>query len=113
MLRRMLIGLLLGVSVLWAVFLAAIHLLYSSRLPSAPDSRTGHIYRMVVNHGYVRFGTDRESRILRVMENGLPIAGIVFASASLLGLWLGVFHIRGETPHAMNLPSHPQDEKRQ
>jgi len=105
MFRKILIGLLLAASALWGLLLAALHLLYSSNLPSVPDKDTAHIYRMVVNHGFVRFATDREVRTLQLMENGLPIAMVLFMSAIVLGLRLGVLHIRGEAPKAKNIPN--------
>jgi hypothetical protein len=98
MCRKILIGLLICASILWCLALVALQVLYSSHLPSVPNSNTGEIYRMVVNHGRVRFGTDREVRMLRVMEHGFPIAGLVFLSALLLGLRLGVLYVRGQDP---------------
>jgi hypothetical protein len=110
MLRKILIGLLLGVSVLWFLLGAVIHTLYYNNLPRVPDKNTGHIYRVVVNHGAVRYGTDRDARTLRLMQNGLPIAGLLFASALLLGLKLGVLHVRGEAPRVKNSTNRTEKE---
>jgi len=84
--------------------------LYCSNLPKVPDKKTGHIYRMVVNHGYVRFGTDRDVRTQQLMKNGLPIAALLFMSALLLGLRLGVLHVRGQAPRPTNLTNRSENK---
>jgi hypothetical protein len=82
---------------LLAVWLSAacwVHLSYSRNLPSNPDERVGRIYRMTVNHGYVRYGTEREFRIRQAVDDFLPVVGTIFALAGLIGIFSGQIHIR-------------------
>lgn len=45
---------------------------------SSLPEKGGHTIRMVVNHGQVVYGTDREFRILRWVENLQPFAIVCF-----------------------------------
>jgi hypothetical protein len=94
MFRKVLVGMLFVGSVLWGVGLAAVHVVYASYLPGVPDQTTGHSYRIVVNHGFVRFATIGEAHALQLLENGLPIAIAVFLSAVILGMRWGVVRLR-------------------
>jgi hypothetical protein len=67
---------------------------YSSDLPKVPDAKTGHTYRMVVNHGFVVYGSEREFHNLRMVKNSLPIAAIFFMPAVIMGLMCGDFPIK-------------------
>ena len=49
---------------------------------------------MVVNHGFVRYGSEGESRALKADEDFAPVAAVPFLIALMLGLRWGVFHIR-------------------
>jgi hypothetical protein len=68
---------------------AWIHISYCDNLPSAPDERAGRTYQMTVNHGFVRYGTERELRVLKSTETLLGIAVILFAMAVLLRVTYG------------------------
>ena len=68
-----------------------VHLSYSSNLPTTPDEKSGHVCRMVVNHGFVVYGTDREFRIYRWVENLQPFAIVCFLIAVIVGLRFGDF----------------------
>jgi hypothetical protein len=96
--RKIIIGLILSLSVLWALLGATMHLVYSETLPSAPDQSTGRTYRLVVNHGAVRYGTERDVRVQKVLEDGLFVAVFVSFATLLFGLGTGVLHFRGNTP---------------
>jgi hypothetical protein len=74
LLRKILYGLLMGFCSAVVVAFIWIHLSYSSNLPTAPDEKSGHIYRMVVNHGFVVYGSEREFRVFRWVENLWPFA---------------------------------------
>jgi hypothetical protein len=84
-LRKTIIIVLFGSFVGWLIFGFWIDLSYASNLPDAPNDKTGRIYRMVVNHGFVRYGTEEDLRLFRWMENTQPVAmtflvmGIVLA----------------------------------
>jgi hypothetical protein len=94
-LRKTILTLLLGVFSMWVIAFAWIHLSYSSNLPGVPDEKTGRIYRMVVNHGFIRYGSERELHILKTIEDFQPIAILLFLLAVVLGLIWGVFKIAG------------------
>jgi hypothetical protein len=55
------------------------------------DDNTGHTYRMVVNHGFVVYGTNREFRVYRWVENLQPFAIVCFFIAVIVGLKYGDF----------------------
>jgi hypothetical protein len=92
-LRKILYALLLGCFILWVIAFAWLHLSYSSNLPTTPDEKSGHIYRMVVNHGFVVYGSEREFRILRWVENSQTYAIVCFLTAAIVGLRSGDFKI--------------------
>jgi hypothetical protein len=89
LLRKILYALLLGCFALELVALIWVHLSYSSNLPTVPDEKGGHINRIVVNHGQVVYGTDREFRILRWVENLQPFAIVCFVMFLIVGLRSG------------------------
>ena len=84
-LRKIIYGLLLGCFALSVIASVWLHLSYSSNLPTIPDEKSGHIYRMVVNHGFVVYGSEQEFRILRWVENSQPFAILFFLLSSLWG----------------------------
>ena len=65
--RKIFLGLLLGLFSLEVLAGVGIHLFYYSSLPVSPDEKTGQICRLVVNHGFVRYGTERELHIFRTI----------------------------------------------
>src|ERR1039457_3386121 len=91
--RRIFLGLLLGLFALWVLSAVGIHLCYSSYLPGTPDEKSGHTYRMVVNHGFIRYGTEREIHTLKMVEDSQPIAILLFLLAGVLGMSWGIFKI--------------------
>lgn len=91
--RKAILALLLGVFSLWVIVSASIHVFYSSRLPGAPDEKTGHIYRMVVNHGFVRYGSAGELHLLQAVEDFQPVAICLFLLAAVLGMSWGIVQI--------------------
>jgi len=82
---------LIGGFVAWVLFFCCIHLSYASNLAEVPDGKSGHIYRMVVNHGFVRYGTERELHALRWAENSQIIAIAFLVVAIILGVKYDVF----------------------
>jgi hypothetical protein len=88
-LRKIIYALLLGCFASWVIAFAWLHLSYSSNLPTVPDEKSGHIYRMVVNHGFVVYGSEQELRILRWVENSQPFAIVCFLTAAIVGLRSG------------------------
>ena len=99
-LRKTILALLLGVFSLWVITTAWIHVSYSSSLPGAPDEKTGHIYRMVVNHGFVCYGSEREFQIFKAVEDFEPVAILLFLLAAVLGMSWGIFQIaKGRKPN--------------
>ena len=91
--RKIIYALLLGCFATWVIVFAWLHLSYSSNLPKIPEEKSGRIYRMVVNHGFVVYGSEREFRILRTAENSQPIAIVCFIIVVIVGLKSGDFKI--------------------
>jgi ABC-type glycerol-3-phosphate transport system permease component len=84
--RKIIYALLLGCFVTWVIAFAWLHLSYASNLPDAPDTKTGRIFRVEVNHDFVRYGSEREIHTLRWVENSQPIAIVCFLIALIVGL---------------------------
>ena len=82
-LRKALVILLLCGFAAWLLFFCWAHLSYASSLPTAPNQKEGRVYQMSVNHGSVRYGTEREIRTLRWAENSQMLA-IVFVVAAII-----------------------------
>jgi hypothetical protein len=110
MFRKTLIGLLLALSVSWSLLGAAMQWFYYYDLPKNPDNSTGRTNQVIVNHGSVRFGTENQARTLRLMQNGLPVAALLFVVALFVGLKLGVLHVRGKGTTGNGSPDHPAHE---
>lgn len=95
MIRKMLVGAALVSSALWGLGGAAVDAFFCYSLPRTPNRGTGAVYRLVVSHGFVRFGTRGDVRMLRAMRDGAPVAALVFVAAVLVGLGWGVLRVRG------------------
>ena len=87
--RRAIIAILLAVFAASAVAAIWIDASYWAKLPSAPDEQSGRTYRIVVSHGFVRYGSWRQLWIKKTIDELSPIAGFVFLAAVLLGLVYG------------------------
>jgi len=87
--RKIIYALLLGCCLMWVIAFAWLHISYASNLPDAPDAKTGRIYRVEVNHGFVRYGTEREIRTLRWVENTQPFVILCGLITFILGLRYG------------------------
>jgi len=85
-LRKTIIIVFFGGFVGWLIFAFWIHLSYASNLPDTPNDKTGRIYRMVVNHGFVRFGTEGELRSFRWMDNTQTVAMIFLVIGIVLAI---------------------------
>jgi hypothetical protein len=69
---------------------------YFSRLPKAPNEKAGRVYRMVVSHGSIRYGSERELHNLRTIEELRLPAIMLFLVAILWGLKSGDLKIRSQ-----------------
>ena len=96
--RKTIIGLLLTVSVVWGLLCGITHLVFFDNLPSAPNKSTERTYRLVVDHGAVRYGTESEARAQEVLHDGLFVAVFVFLATLAFGLRTGVLHVRSNAP---------------
>jgi hypothetical protein len=92
--RKTIIALVFGGVLTWVVFACWIHVSYASNLPETLDVKSGRIHRMVVNHGFVRYGSERELRRLRWMDNSASFVIVCFLMAIIIGIRYGDFHIR-------------------
>jgi hypothetical protein len=98
MLRKKIIGLLLAASVVWGLLCGITHLVFFDNLPSAPNKSTERTYRLVVDHGAVRYGTEREARAQEVLHDGFFVAVFIFIATLAFGLRTGVLRLRSNTP---------------
>lgn len=92
--RKILIGALLGSSFAAFLLLACVECYYYSSLPGAPDENTGRVYKMLVNHGFVRYGSQAQRRIFQITKDIFPVAGLLFLTAIVLGLRWGILYVR-------------------
>ena len=84
----------LGFFVLQLIASAGVQLGYSSNLPSQQDEKSGHVHRMVVNHGSVVYGTDREFRVYRWVDHLQPFTVAGAFLVLILGLSFGDIKMR-------------------
>lgn len=84
--RKTVIILFLSGFAMWLIFFCWVHISYASNLPEAPDENARRVYRMVVNHGFVRYGTEQDIRILRWAQNSQMIAVACLLIAIVLRL---------------------------
>ena len=91
--RKIFLGLLLGLFGLWVLYAVGIHISYSSYLPRTPDEKSGHIYQMTVNHGFIRYGTEQEFHTLKMVEDFQMIAALAFLLAVVLSMSWGIIKI--------------------
>jgi len=93
--RKMVLGALLGLFATCVLFSVSIHLYYYEDLPRHPDEKRGRIHRMVVNHGFVRYGSEKELHALRLADDLPPTGVVLLITAIVLGLEWGIFKVRG------------------
>jgi hypothetical protein len=89
--RKTIYALFLGFFAMELIAGVGVHLCYSSNLPTVQDDKSGHVHRMVVNHGFVVYGTNREFRAYRWIENLQPFAVVGGFVVLILGLRFGDF----------------------
>lgn len=89
--RKAIYALFLGFFAVELIAGVGVHLCYSSNLPTQQDDRSGHVHRMVVNHGFVVYGTDREFRAYRWIDNLQPFAVAGGFAVLIVGLRFGDF----------------------
>ena len=92
--RKILYSFFLGFFVVALIASAVVQLGYSSNLPPQQDENSGHVYRIVVNHGSVVYGTDREFRAYRWVDNLQPVAVVGAFVVLILGLSFGDLKMR-------------------
>jgi hypothetical protein len=91
--RKIIYVLLLGIFSMQVIAVVWLHISYFSNLPKMPNEETGRTYQVIVNHGSIRYGSEREVRVLRNVENFQPIAITCFLIAVTMGLLSGDFKI--------------------
>jgi hypothetical protein len=70
-----------------------LELYYSSNLPRVADKQEGFVYQMVVNHGFIVYGTKGEFRLLGVAREWLPVACICGLAAGVLNFKYKAFSL--------------------
>jgi hypothetical protein len=91
--RKIFLGLLLGIFGLSVLSGIGIDLCYFAKLPKALDEKSGHTYRLVVTHGSIRYGTEREIHALKMVDDFLPIGMLFFLLAAVLGMSWGIVKV--------------------
>jgi len=87
--RKIIYALLLSIFAMQTIASVWLHFSYSSNLPKMPEEKSGRIYRMVVNHGFVVYGSEREFYIFQIVQNSQPIAVMCFLIFLMVGLRSG------------------------
>jgi hypothetical protein len=92
-LRKKIVTLLAVAFGAYVFLIVGIDLSYYLWLPRKPDAGTARIHQVVVSHGSVRYGSERELRFRAVVLKMMPVPMMLFFTALLLGLKWGVFRI--------------------
>jgi hypothetical protein len=92
-LRKIIIYLLFAAFAAYVIFAVWIDLSYFLSLPKAPEEQTGRIYRMVVSHGSVRYGSVHELQYRKALDDFRLVPIVAFFCAVVLGLKWGILHI--------------------
>lgn len=95
--RKIIIGLLICCFQTWLIAAVGIQFYYYAHLPKEPDAKTGQVYRIAVNHGSLRYGSEREISIVRAVDKLQPLAISLFVIAVLIGLKYGYFKTRDDS----------------
>ena len=93
-LRKAVLALLLGSFLACVAAAISVDQYYYSSLPRLADEEAGRVCKLVVSHGSVRYGSEKEARTLKFVNDFFPFAAFPFLIALVLGLKWGVFQIR-------------------
>ena len=93
-LRKTVLGVLIGSFVACVVAAISIDQYFYSSLPRLADEQAGRVCKLVVSHGSVRYGSEKEARTLKFVNDIFMFSVFPFLIALGLGLKWGVFHIR-------------------
>jgi hypothetical protein len=73
-----------------------IHVCYYEMLPSAPDETAGRTFKLVVQHGSIRYGSAGELGAFTLIQNVVfPFSIFPFFAVVVLGLKWGILKVRG------------------
>ena len=90
--RKITIILLCGITLAVLVTAGGMELYYSGYLPPMPDVQKGRIYRMVVQHGFIVYGTKQEFQRLRIVRDYFLLVAIICGgTAGVLNVIYGDF----------------------
>jgi hypothetical protein len=92
-LRKAVLGVLIGSFVACVAAAISIDQYFYLSLPRFADEKTGHVCKLVVSHGSVRYGSQGELHALQAVQEVFPMGAILFLAAVLLGLRWGIFHV--------------------
>jgi hypothetical protein len=90
--RKTILSVLFGLFAACLIFSFVIYVYFDSTLPSVPDQQAGLTFKMDIGHGFIRYGSERQLRVLEADKNTVfPLSFIPFLLAGALGLkWIGV-----------------------
>jgi hypothetical protein len=80
----------------WIV-LCGMDFTYYRLLAGFPNQNTGVTFKMIVNHGFTRYGTAEEFYFRRTLEALVPVAALYLLGVLLLGIKWGVLHPSGSS----------------
>lgn len=79
--------------------LLAIDCYYWSSLPKEADEQGGRTCRLVFHHGSVRYTSEREFRVFKVVEGSGPFTGLLAVMAAMWGFMSGDIPLRNGPSH--------------
>lgn len=88
--RQLVLGLLVFGSLACLSWNVWIDVSYAAAMPASPQSQTGRIYRIVVNHGFVRYVTKAE------LARANLVHGPIFWLMVALIACAGIFEVWGD-----------------
>jgi hypothetical protein len=69
------------------IFSFVVYVYFDSTLPSVPDQQAGLTFKMDIGHGFIRYGSEKEFRVLEASKNSIfPLSFIPFLLACALAL---------------------------
>jgi hypothetical protein len=92
--RKAVLGVLLGSFVTCVVAAISIDQYFYTSLPRLADEQAGRVVKLVVSHGSISYGSEKEARTLKFVNDTFMFSPFPFLIALGLGFKWGVFHIR-------------------
>ncbi len=92
--HRLILAVLFGVFASCVIFFFSTDLYYAAALANVPDKSKGLVHKLDIGHGFVRYGSETQFRVLMASKNCIPISGFIFLLGIVLGLKWKLIHLR-------------------